>query len=351
MENCRGEEVFKLRLKKRVNNKEKFSWKLFSGFIIFQLVFAMCTAPFILLYGPFEVSKRTFVGSADGSMTKRWLATMFLSEDEIAEITGKNRNVGAIDEVNTSLINLPKVKDDTIKSSILDENSKFIGYMLQIKDPTRVKIGYTSKLGIEGETTSQIAENYDAIAAINGGYFVGDTEYVSNGGIPTGLIMTNGEVIWNDIVNDYGVKDDSKKTNLIAIDENGIIHAGKYSLNELKEKNMKEALSLHEDIAPLIINSKKQPIVGDGGQGTAPKTMIGQLNDGSIVLVVLDSNMIPRVAATIKEAQDVMARLGCVVAVALDGGKSTTMYYDGERINNPSFTNGERSIASGFIVK
>ena len=314
---------------KRSDKKSKFSFKLFLGFLAFQIVFGILTAPFILLYGPFETSKKMFVGSADGSMTKRWMATMFLSEEKIDEILGRNVKVDDVGEVDTSLVNLPKVKDDTILVKELSDNNKFKGHVLIIKDPTRVKVGYTSKLGVEGETTSQIAENNGAVAAINGGYFVGDSEYVANGGIPTGLIMTEGEIIYNDI------QDDDEKINLVAIDKNGILMAGKYSLNDLRNKDVKEALSLHADIAPLIINGRKQTIIGDGGQGTAPKTMIGQLEDGSIVMVVLDSNLIPRVAATIKESQDVMAQLGCITAVALDGGKST----------------GERTIASGFIVK
>ena len=46
-----------------------------------------------------------------------------------------------------------------------------------------------------------------------------------------------------------------------------------------------------------------------------------------------------------------MAQLDCITATNLDGGKSTTMYYNGEVINNPSFALGERTILSGFIVK
>ena len=73
--------------------------------------------------------------------------------------------------------------------------------------------------------------------------------------------------------------------------------------------------------------------------------------NGSIVLVVLDSKDENRVSATLSEAQEVMAQLDCITATNLDGGKSTTMYYNGEVINNPSFVLGERTILSGFIVK
>ena len=98
----------------------------------------------------------------------------------------------------------------------------------------------------------------------------------------------------------------------------------------------------------LIQNGRKVAIPGGG---TAPRTLIGQRANGSIVLVVLDSSKGNRVTATLAEAQQVMLELGCVTATNLDGGKSTTMYYNGEVINNPSFALGERAILSGFIVK
>ena len=80
--------------------------------------------------------------------------------------------------------------------------------------------------------------------------------------------------------------------------------------------------------------------------------MIGQRSNGAIVFVVLDSKLPGgRIAATLKEAQQVMISLDCWTAVNLDGGKSTTMYFNGEVINNPSNALGERPIASGFIVK
>ncbi len=40
-----------------------------------------------------------------------------------------------------------------------------------VKDPTRVKIGVSKYLGEEGQTTSEIAREYNAVAAVNGGAF------------------------------------------------------------------------------------------------------------------------------------------------------------------------------------
>ena len=67
---------------------------------------------------------------------------------------GQNTVETTDETTNTSQIEIPKIKDDTIEINKIEGNSKYNGYYLVIKDPTRVKVGYTSKLKVEGETTS-----------------------------------------------------------------------------------------------------------------------------------------------------------------------------------------------------
>ncbi|PRR81303.1 phosphodiester glycosidase family protein [Clostridium vincentii] len=330
------------------NNKKinrKFSWKLLLGFILFQLIFTVITAPFVLLYGPFEEAKKTYVSSAKASMNYQWLATMFLSDEKIAELTGENEATVDITNEDNSLIEIPKAKDDTIEYQMVtgDSNAKFKGYALVIKDPTRVKVGITSKLNKEGETVSEIADNYDAVAAINGGYFTDDEgaeKWTSNGGIPVGYLMSEGKELHN------GVGPGS--TTMVAITQDGLMQVGKFTVAELKEKNISEAMT-YKDKETLVNGGEAVPIYEES---SSPRTMIGQRKNGSIVFVILDSkNPETRMAATLKEAQEVMIKLGCYTAVNLDGGKSATMYLNDEVINNPSYALGERPIASGFIVK
>ena len=200
-----------------------------------------------------------------------------------------------------------------------------------------------SKLGVEGEKTSEIAKNNDAIAAINGGAFTDDPnaqEWTQNGGLPTGILMTDGKVIFDDTIH-------YKKYETVAITKSGILMVGSYTYDELMKKDISEILTFGP---ALIVGGRKiRPLVDN--IGNAPKTLIGQKGDGTIVLVVLDSANGTRICASLEECQDIMYKLGCVTASNLDGGKSTTMYYKGEVINNPSNPTGERAIASGFIVK
>lgn len=332
-----------MRRKKRSKNhkKKKFSFKLVAAFIAFEIVFTGITAPAILLYGPFEKSKKMFLGTAVGSMNYGWLATTFMKQEEIDKILGTNVQSleGVLEEQDVSLIEIPVIKDDTIQQ-LTFKGEHYTGHALIINDPTRVHVGVSSKIGKEGETTSQIAINNNAVAAINGGAFASDpdqAEWTQNGGLPTGILMTNGELIFNDRGN--------LLVDVAAITEDGTLIVGKRTLSELQEKKAKEILSF----GPVLVQNGKKVSLPD--EGTAPRTMIGQRANGAIVLAVLDSSEGSRVTATLAEAQQVMLELECITATNLDGGKSTTMYYNGEVINNPSFALGERTILSGFIVK
>ena len=330
--------------KKGKRRNKKISWKTLITFLLFEFVFTACTFPYLLLYGPFENAKSTYVGAAMTSMSHQKLATLFLSDEKINEILGNNATESTDETTNASEINIPKVKDDTIEFYELTDNPKFTGYYLVIKDPTRVKVGVTSKLNEEGQTTSQIAENYDAIAAVNGGAFVDQSstsQWTGNGGIPSGIVMSGGEVIHDDL-------GEGNKTELLAIDKQGVMIVGKYSVEELKEKDIQEALSFGPT---LIVNGKMTTMSGDGGWGVAPRTAIGQRQDGAIILLVIDGRGVGSLGATLKETQEILYQLGAVNAMNLDGGKSTTLYYDGEVRNTPSNSMGERAIPTAIIVK
>lgn len=331
------------RVKKAKKKSRKISFKTILAFLVFEFIFTACTFPFILLYGPFEEAKATYVGAAMTSASHQYLAKWFLSDDKIAKIQGQNTVETSGETTDESQIVVPKIKDDTIEIQTIEGNSKYNGYYMIIKDPTRVKVGYTSKLNVEGETTSQIAEKNGAIAAINGGGFVDQSssaEWTGNGGLPTGIIMSEGKVVHDDL--------GGGKTTTLGITKNGVMVVGNYSIAELKEKGVQEAVSFYP---ALIINGKMTQSSGDGGFGIAPKTAIGQRKDGAIILLVIDGRSLSSPGATVTEVQEIMYKLGAYNAINLDGGKSTTMYYDGEIINKPSNSMGERTIATAIIVK
>ncbi|WP_243425639.1 phosphodiester glycosidase family protein [Clostridium paridis] len=333
--------------KKRRKKKKKSPWKRLFFLIAFTLLFTIVTGPFILLYGPFNNAKKIYVGSAMNTLSHQYLATAFLSQDKINEILSSSDDSTDNMPANASVVNVNKKADDSIERYDF-EGKRFKGYMLVINDPHRVKVAYTGSLNKQGETTSQMAEKNDAVAAINGGAFIDQSSTVSssgNGGTPTGLIMSDGKIIFSDL------KSNSTKSVCMAITEDGTLLAGEYSINDLKNKHTVEALSF----GPVLVSGGKAiPLSGkNASQGMAPRTAIGQRADGSIVMVVTDGrSILDGMGATMNELQKIMLNEGkCVTAINLDGGKSATMYLNGEIINTLSNGLGERSIVSSIIVK
>lgn len=332
---------------KRKRNKKK--WKRFIAFIMFELIFTIITAPFILLYGPFDNAKRIYVGSAMTTFNHQYLATMFLSKERIDNILNSSdtRNQNLDFKSNNSVVEVSGTHDNTMELYKF-ENSKYNGYMLVIKDPKRVKVAYTSSMYKKGQTTSEMAMQNNAVAAINGGAFIdtsSNSNWTGNGGTPTGVIISNGKIVFSDL------KTDNSKTECMAITKEGKMLAGKYSINELKALDVQEAVSfkpvLIKDGVPTALEGS------DGARGIAPRTAIGQRADGSIVMMVIDGrDLASGLGCTITELQSLMLTKGeCVTAINLDGGKSSTMYLNGQVINNVSNGLGERYIASSIIVK
>ena len=268
------------------------------------------------------------------SMHYQWLATIFLSQNKIDEILGNSDAKNTENDISNDTsnnINISNEKDNSIeRKEISDANKKFKGYVLIIKDPTRVKIGVSSKLFNEGETVSEIADHYNAIAAINGGYFTDEAnseKWSSNGGIPTGFLMSEGK-IFQDI-------DHQIESPIVAITKGGRLLIGETSISNLLQNTNNESETVTEAMSYVTTLIKNGTLINiNDNQGSSPKTMIGQRIDGAIVFVVLDSNLPGgRICATLKEAQNVMKNLECFNAVILDGGKSTTMYFSGKVIN------------------
>ncbi|MCI1944875.1 phosphodiester glycosidase family protein [Clostridium luticellarii] len=326
--------------------KRRTVWKLILCFLLFEFIFTGATAPFLVFYGPFENVKRTIVGAAMTTLSHQYIAKLFLSDEEIKKILAGN-TAESVEQNNVETLNFENKHDSSIeREDISDDKKNFKGYILIIHDPTRVKVGYSKKLGTAGELTSRIAKNNNAVAAINGGGFKdsssGDSKWTGTGGKPTGILMSNGKVVSNDI------EDPDEKSEVMAITNKGQLLVGNHSLNDMKERGVTEAISFGP---ALIVNGKGTIKSGDGGWGIAPRTAIGQRSDGAMIFLVIDGRQTKSIGASLRDVQNIMIKYGAINATNLDGGSSSTMYYEGEVINNTCDPLGERSVPSAIYVK
>ena len=81
-----------------------------------------------------------------------------------------------------------------------------------------------------------------------------------------------------------------------------------------------------------------------------PRTALGQLADGRILLVVVDGRQSGySIGMTNFEMAQTMMRLGAVRAMALDGGGSATLAFDGTVLNSPS-DGKERPVSTALML-
>ena len=91
-------------------------------------------------------------------------------------------------------------------------------------------------------------------------------------------------------------------------------------------------------------------VTGTGG-GVNPRTVIGQREDGAVLLLVIDGRQTTSLGASYSDCIDIMTQYGAMNAANLDGGSSSVMVYDGQIINNVVSMNGDRKVPTAFIVK
>lgn len=183
------------------------------------------------------------------------------------------------------------------------------------------------------EKTSEIAESAGAILAINGDYY---------GAQEDGYVLRNG-VLYRDTATS-GQED-------IVIYEDGsfaIINEEDVTAEELLADGAQQILSF----GPALVEDGAVVVSEDDEVGKAktsnPRTAIGIMDALHYMFVVSDGRTDESAGLSLSQLAEFMQGLGVVTAYNLDGGGSSTMYFNGEVINNPT-TSGrsikERSVS------
>lgn len=215
----------------------------------------------------------------------------------------------------------------------------FKGYLLYVHDPKSLRIGVPGKAG-KGEKVSSMAARLDAIAGVNGGGFV-DPEWKGNGFQPIGIVMSGGELFYND-----GTMD--TPNHIVGIDKDGKLIAGKYTPNQLLEMGMREAVTF---TPKFIVNGKGMIKSQKDGWGIAPRTCIGQTADGTIIFAIIDGRQPGHsIGATLYDIQQLFLEKGVVTAANMDGGSSTVLVHQNEIKNRPASEYGERYLPTAWLV-
>ncbi|WP_454698726.1 phosphodiester glycosidase family protein [Arthrobacter humicola] len=191
------------------------------------------------------------------------------------------------------------------------------------------------------ETTSQIADANNAVFAINGDYY---------GFRDTGIVIRNGVVFRDEgarqglaFYRDGTVKVyDETATTAEQLLADGVWNTLSFGPSLLNDGEVAQGI---EDVE-VDTNFGNHSI-----QGEQPRTAVGIIDENHLVFVVVDGRS-PGYSAgvTMTGLAEIMQGLGATTAYNIDGGGSSTMYFNGELVNNPLGENKERGTSDILYI-
>lgn len=229
--------------------------------------------------------------------------------------------------------------DDNIQVSLTEktvENTQVYIADITLSSSDYLKTALTQNTygtNVTAKTSVTAAEN-NAILAVNGDYY---------GANSTGYVIRNG-VVYRDTV-----REDSSNGDL-AIYKDGsfkVIYEDEISADQLVKDGVVNLLafgpSLVED-GEITVDTNSE--VGQS-MASNPRTAIGIIDENHYIIVVSDGRTSESEGLSLYQLAEVMKSYGVKTAYNLDGGGSSTLYFNGQVINKPT-TNGtisERAVS------
>ncbi len=346
-----------------------------AGAFLLSTVLALVLTVFISLSmicsSSFPAAQQMFVTTILETGQLKFLASVFLSPEQIQEIVDKNSMKDLNEAVDTDLIqigssgsiSMPDGEDPSATPrkdiEIIEiSGSTYYGTLMIVKDPSRVSLATIYPWRAEGVTLDTLVKDAGAIGGINGGLY---NSMNNSGGMPYGVIVSNGEIQYNEPQQWPGLV-------LIGFTEDDIlqiIDISKMNAAQvetmIREMRIRDAVTFQEEASDannhfvqLVINGEAREMNGMGS-GLNPRTAIGQCADGSVLLFVTDGRgKSGHLGASASDLINVMIEYGAVNAANLDGGSSSCMYYEDEYLMTSVtfyYTNSSWKLPAGFVVK
>ena len=352
----------------------RVAWRV--ALSLMTLVALMLVAVLCAGYAGFRGPSQTMADLLTVSMLEtsalKFVPRIYYSAEQVAQIEARNSIADTEEETDTSLIviapptpeptatpdpaSLPQetpVPSATPEPTLMpmsDEDGiqiyelrggTYHGYMMIVQDPSRVTVGtcrdeFTNSGGLE---LYQIAQRYDAVAAINGGAFSDDGGH-GNGGQPIGLVVSEGRLLHN-------ANTSASRNLVIGFTEDNILVFGKWTTEQAYNYKLRDAVVF----GPALVQNGNAVDVRGISSGLNPRTAIGQRADGAVLLLVVDGRQANSLGATFSDLIKIMLDFNAVNAANLDGGSSSLLYYEGDYVNNGVVLTGSRRLPTAFIVR
>ena len=182
--------------------------------------------------------------------------------------------------------------------------------------------------------TSVTAADNDAILAVNGDYY---------GANSSGYVIRNG-VVYRDTVRENSNNGD------LAIYKDGsfkIIYEDQISAEQLVKDGVINLLAF----GPALVENGEITVGKNQEVGQAmasnPRIAIGIIDENHYIIVVSDGRTSESEGLSLYQLAEVMKSYGAKIAYNLDGGGSSTLYFNGQVINKP--TTGGNKISERAV--
>lgn len=273
----------------------------------------------------------------------KFLATMYFSDEQIAQIIADNTVRHTQHVTDTDLVEIPAVTDsafDKDEVEVVDvAGGTFKGKMMIINDPSRVYVATPPAFGPEeeGMRVEEMVKRDSALAGVNAGGFQDDNG-VGTGGQPIGLVISQGQHMAGSM---------KASSDVVGFDSDNKLVVGHMTGQQALDRGLRDAVSFGPI---LIVNGEATQITGSGG-GLNPRTAIGQRKDGAVLLLVIDGRQPHSIGGSYKDIIEVMEEFGAVNAANLDGGSSSLMIYEDQLITVCASLYGSRKLPTAILVK
>ena len=252
----------------------------------------------------------------------------------------------------------PDISESVIITNNDAGNSQTVANVMQVNpNEGRAKIvaGYGNRnpkeLGWTLKTTTEQAHVYERETGLNVVGGVNASWFNINTGEPSGYLVMNGVVH----------HDNSSRAFLAAFDDGSVNVFREGTTLAQAEASQSEkqgkAVQIVEAVDALVamVWDGKVVVSQSGNSGYYPRTSVGVKADGTVVLFQADGTMAPRsVGYTAEEEARMMVALGCVAAIQLDEGGSSTYLSQREGESDLTMRNtpagGSERVVSGTIL-
>ena len=270
-----------------------------------------------------------------GSFTYSMLKTFVLAEtiSTVATTSTSPNTATANQAAKTATVTDSSYKDDNISINLTEttvKNTQVYVADITVSSSDYLKTAFAQNAFGTNVTakTSETAADNNAILAINGDYY---------GANSTGYVIRNGVVYRNTVRGDSSNGD-------LAIYKDGsfkIIYENQISADQLVKDGVVNLLAF----GPALVENGEVAVGTNEEVGQAmasnPRTAIGIIDENHYIIVVSDGRTSESKGLSLYQMAEVMKSYGVKSAYNLDGGGSSTLYFNGQVINKPT-TGGNR---------